>query len=132
MKRNSNFKNSFLKNFREAAFFPIIFGITEASVVPQNAIYYYQILKCNKPRLFGLLLLWRVIFYFLFRTFLGPISLLYGFSNGRYPLSTLKRTSPVVFLGSAFNVFAISYLNILWTTKVVKNYLQYLQGKSTA
>lgn len=103
--------------------------MAEYTILPQNAIYYYQILKCNKPRLFGLLLLWRVIFYFLFRTFLGPISLLYGFSNGRYPLSTLKRTSPVVFLGSAFNIFALSYLNIIWTKMIVNSYVRYLQGK---
>lgn len=105
--------------FRESAFFPFAFGITEMTIVPQNALYYYQILKLNQPKLLKFLQLWRAVFYLIFRTFISPFTIGYALTSNRLTWPQFKNSTPIVTVCSLFNIISLTYLNSEWTAQVI-------------
>jgi hypothetical protein len=119
--------------YRECAFFPTAFLVSEATIVPQNALTTHQIFGFDKGALYGFLLIVRTLFYLAFRTFCGPGSIRYGFSNSRLDIERLKKVNPVVSGLSTLNILVISMLNAKWSKIVFSQMINHLRGtKATA
>lgn len=113
--------------YREAAFFPALFAISELTVVPTNVLWYATRLFGVSPssRLANTLRSLRALFYVLFRLPLGPYAFYHALATTPGGLSGLvsrfAALHPVVCGGNVFNVASLSVLNVLWTRGAISS-----------
>jgi hypothetical protein len=105
--------------YRQAAFFPAIFGITELTVLPHNAMWYLSALglQATHARLEARLSLARALFMLVFRLPIGPASIAYAVKvHGGAKFWQQYRQLPItVQTATAFNILALSVMNCIWT-----------------
>ncbi|PVF99692.1 hypothetical protein CPB86DRAFT_783311 [Serendipita vermifera] len=114
--------------YRRLAFFPIMFAITELTVLPFNLIWYLS--KFNVPRtspVMKLALFIRAVAFLLVRAPMGIMGLLYAHYQTRGGLVELwnrvivRREVPLVLGAGTFaNTLAFMAFNMLWTIQAIK------------
>jgi hypothetical protein len=117
-------------HFRQAAFYPLVFTMTEVTVVTANLHFWLKTLGLDKA-LHRVVLandVARVALYWGLRLFLGPWVFWRGHSLGQLrPLFTQTAHWLIPFF-VLFNVLALSGLNAFWTYKLTRNFLRSLRG----
>jgi len=94
----------FMTCFRQAAFFPMMFAITEVTVLPGNAMWLAQkFSRSDTSRAVPALLLARFVAFLVFRTFILPYTLWYAVRRDQF-LENVKATHPFVTVLSAINM----------------------------
>ena len=123
--------------YRQATYFPMVFLITELSVVPVNWIWTMRTLGLDGShgRLYKRVLALRTVMFLMFRTGVAPACLWHTLELARQESQRQKRESMgevgasvwrvlveqvdqvprIVVLGSVMNVFALGGLNLWWT-----------------
>lgn len=112
--------------YREAAFFPALFAISELTVVPNNLLWYARSFAGagSGDASSAVLRVVRAAFYVVFRLPLGPYALAHAISTsgGVGPLVRRFAKLPVVVSGgTALNVGALTILNVIWTLGAVRS-----------
>lgn len=116
--------------YREAAFFPALFAVSELTVVPTNALWYAQKVfgePRDGPRARFLRFV-RALFYVVLRLPLGPYAVYHAVSTTPGGLSGVAARFAglhlVVSGGTAMNVGLLTVLNVLWTRGAVASALR--------
>ena len=90
--------------FRQAAFFPTMFAITEVTVLPGNLLWLAQkFVRDEKSKIIPALLLARFVAFAIFRAFILPHTLNYAIQRGNF-VQNVRETHPVVSVLSAANM----------------------------
>jgi len=114
--------------FRELSFFPIVFAVTELTVLPFNFIWYLS--KLNVPRdsaLMRFALIARAVIFLALRAPVGFFAFSYAHLQTKGGLAGLWRKlfvekvvlGPVAVL-TALNTMAFIIFNIHWTLQAIK------------
>lgn len=118
----------------KTSFFAIVFGITELTVLPMNAIWYMQKLSLTNHFSFNYMLIARAVFAVAFRAFVGPLSLVYAWKvSGSLPnlLNGILSWDWYILLPSVINITVFSYFNLLWSKKMVQRLFNQSKIKKT-
>ncbi|KAI9293058.1 hypothetical protein K502DRAFT_52465 [Neoconidiobolus thromboides FSU 785] len=67
--------------YRKGAFFPLIFTITEITVIPTNLVWVLQRIEMKDSPLYSYGLFFRAIFFLVFRSFITPFLFYYALNN---------------------------------------------------
>lgn len=114
-----------LQVYRQVAFFPALFQMTELTVLPTNVLWFATKFQVQAPRLKRAAILLRALFYVVFRLFVGPLALAHAVRcHGGAGFLTKFLAAPwPVWVGNTFNVGSLSYLNVVWTLAAVRRAL---------
>ncbi|KAL6065552.1 hypothetical protein QOT17_010183 [Balamuthia mandrillaris] len=110
--------------YRIGTFYPAIFTFTELTLVTTNLSWYLDVFKLRGTPAYTAALVLRVLAFYLFRSFIGPIAVWYGAYRGQ--LHQLFRMPRMATLLVLFNVLSLSCLNGYWTVALTRMSLRYL------
>lgn len=107
----------FTMTYHSPAFYPIIFGATEVTVLATNGLWYLRSLGYSPSHfLYRLMHLLRSLSMLLFRSWVGPYSLYLFFSSGDF-----QELTPPVSLLLFVVLTAFTLLNTHWTVAGLKS-----------
>ena len=90
--------------FRQAAFFPMMFAVTELTVLPANILWMAQKFeRSESSKLVPALLLLRFFAFLGLRAFILPYTLKYAMDRGNF-VNNVKLTHPFVIGASTINM----------------------------
>ncbi|KAL6057419.1 hypothetical protein QOT17_015484 [Balamuthia mandrillaris] len=110
--------------YRIGTFYPAIFTFTELTLVTTNLSWYLDVFKLRGTPAYTVALILRVLAFYLFRSFIGPVAVWYGAYRGQ--LHQLFRMPRMATLLVLFNVLSLSCLNGYWTVALTRMSLRYL------
>lgn len=122
--------------YRQAAYFPIVFTITELSVIPTNWLWALRTLQVSpQSSQYRVAHMTRSIAFLGFRTFLAPVCLWYAWQQVGGPnlpateklqvwRQIVGRLPWVISAGTIFNVGFLGGLNLWWTMTVGRGVLK--------
>eukprot|EP00732_Lithocolla_globosa_P006612 Lithocolla_globosa_v1_NODE_7788_length_900_cov_9.216568.p1 type:complete len:267 gc:universal NODE_7788_length_900_cov_9.216568:37-837(+) len=112
--------------FRQAAFFPVAFAITEVTILPTNILWVFDKFKFKDTRqvLFHSVLLFRLITYMVIRCFTVPLIVAHttrveNMDNFWKKVETLHWFIP---FATCLNMSVMGSLNFYWTYKMLQSY----------
>jgi len=107
--------------YKQSAFLPVAYMISEITVLPVNIRYIVQKLGLSdkNPSLLKIIDLINLAFFLVFRTFVGPMSLYYGFSRNLSALLFDQRVAWFVTVLCGVNASLLLVLNLFWTRNLV-------------
>jgi len=119
----------FMMFYRIAPFYPVVFGITEATVIPHNI---YTLLSQFSFDLNGYPEIYltgaRVVAHFLFRIFIAPFAFWYAKKNNMNK-EEFKKLPGLVSGASLFNMLTLGFLNVVWTIAEAKKFVRKLKRR---
>jgi len=114
--------------YRQAAFVPLAFGMTELTVVPHNALWLIRRFGDKDSLAYKASLLTRAVMFLVLRLPMLPFTVWYSYAHqGPTPLppswttyvGKWRAVDPVVFYGTAINATVFGLLNTVWTAVIV-------------
>lgn len=115
--------------FKEAAFMPVVFGITELTVIPHNLLWLVRRFGEKNSPSYKAALFGRAASFVLFRLPMLPFAIWYSVNHqgpvpaGATPWSSYlqkwQQVHPIVMYGTAINVVVFGLLNTGWSIAVV-------------
>lgn len=108
-----------MMKWQQTTFYPVWFFLSYATIVPTHLIWFLEQANADLALVNSMYFV-RVLFYFIFRLFLGPLAIWRGYIKG--DLSRWKNLHPVARVLCPLNVLTLSVLNVWWTVKVVQGF----------
>lgn len=117
--------------FRQAAFYPLSFFITELIVIPVNVLWYIRSLGVpRESRIYKIAYTARFLAYYVCRIWVAPWVFYRAIVRGDY--ARYQEVHPLVTIFSNFNGALLTILNLLWTIDVTSSYIKWLRSKPKA
>lgn len=117
-----------MQYYRKLSFFPVVFAISELTVLPFNFIWYLS--KFNVPRTAPIMkfaLALRAVAFLTLRAPVGLFAFLYANKQTQGGLRELlrrvfidKEVPAILAVGTSVNTVAFTFFNFLWTAQAIK------------